>query len=972
MSDHCCCGAPATDLETCGCCQGVEPLTPLSTRNRPGLPEISYRVGTHGAFLETMKARLSSNDYPALAGLTSRESDDLSIALLDAWATVADVLTFYQERIANEAYLRTATERRSVLELARLIGYRPRPGVAASVYLAYTIDPNYTEETVIPAGSRTQSVPGPGETAQSFETSEDLKARAQWNNLRPRVARPQTESGIRAARLYLKGVSTNLKPNDPLLIAFRPDLAPEFFRVREVFPDSLADRTRVVLQGGSTLRDSTLTAKKSAGLIESLTAPPSVTFANSRKLPRDLRDQFGSGADSGQARGGILASNQASYAAVTTFSPVLRRTLATAAAQVGLLNPIRVYALRKSANVFGHNMPLDEKKPGEGPSVADSDTESESGPRILALDGEHGEIQPEDWIAIERFDAAGATGQNPAVRQVAKVANLTLGGDQSGDLAFFTTRAPRTTGDDGRTFTGEPVRSKSSVLTLKKPWRDPDEEAAALIRSTSVYFRTEELPLAEEPILEPVCGGVDDPIELDGFYDGLESGRWVVVSGEREIEGTSGVRFSELSMLSSVTQAVRSTQLDQTEPLGEKIHTFIKLAQPLAYCFKRDSVRIYGNVVLATHGETRRETLGGGVGSRPLQEFELKQSPLTFTPAPNPSGVESTLQVYVNDIQWHETETLYGLAGDERRFVTKTNDEAKTSVIFGDGRQGARPPTGIENIRAVYRNGIGAEGNVMAEQISLLSTRPLGAKEVINPLPASGGANRESRDQARVNAPLAVMALDRLVSVRDYQDFTRVFAGVGKALATEISDGRRSIVHLTIAGAEDVPIQTHSDLYRNLTGALRRFGDPDQAFRVDLRELKLLVLSARVRIDRDYLWEKLEPKLRAALLDAFSFQRRELGQDALLSEVFSVMQKVAGVEYVDVDAFGAVTEKNENRKPRSPAEIADAVDAIVETGPLVRVGVNPAVGAKDGVRPAELAYLSPLVPASLILNEVSP
>ena len=49
----------------------------------------------------------------------------LPIALLDAWATVGDVLTFYQERIANEGYLRTATERRSVLELARLVGYAP-------------------------------------------------------------------------------------------------------------------------------------------------------------------------------------------------------------------------------------------------------------------------------------------------------------------------------------------------------------------------------------------------------------------------------------------------------------------------------------------------------------------------------------------------------------------------------------------------------------------------------------------------------------------------------------------------------------------------------------------------------------------------------------------------------------------------------------------------------------------------------
>src|SRR5215213_2150650 len=119
-----------------------------------------------------MQARLSSQAFRVLAGLTTREPADTSLALLDAWAVVADVLTFYQERIANEGYLRTATERRSVLELARLVGYEPRPGVAASTYLAYLLDEG--PEALIPAGAAARSVPGPGELPQTFETMEDL------------------------------------------------------------------------------------------------------------------------------------------------------------------------------------------------------------------------------------------------------------------------------------------------------------------------------------------------------------------------------------------------------------------------------------------------------------------------------------------------------------------------------------------------------------------------------------------------------------------------------------------------------------------------------------------------------------------------------------------------------------------------------------------------------------------------------
>src|SRR5262245_7877773 len=136
LNEPCSCGRGCD----CGCCEGVEPITPQPVANRPGLDALSYRVGTHASFLETMQARLSSQAFPGLSGLRTREANDASLALLDAWAVVADVLTFYQERIANEGYLRTATERRSVLEPARLVGYVPRPGVASSVYLAYTLE----------------------------------------------------------------------------------------------------------------------------------------------------------------------------------------------------------------------------------------------------------------------------------------------------------------------------------------------------------------------------------------------------------------------------------------------------------------------------------------------------------------------------------------------------------------------------------------------------------------------------------------------------------------------------------------------------------------------------------------------------------------------------------------------------------------------------------------------------------------
>jgi PKD repeat protein len=521
-----------------------------------------------------------------------------------------------------------------------------------------------------------------------------------------------------------------------------------------------------------------------------------------------------------------------------------------------------------------------------------------------------------------------------------------------------------------------------------------------VVRSTTIYAQSEELALAEEPIDNPICGSDDasDPdayIELDGVYSELQAGRWLIVSGERtDIEtldpdnpdktvSVPGVRSSELVMLSEVVQRVaEADQVSQAggyhgyepEPVrGEKIHTYIRFDNKLQYCYKRDAVKIYGNVVKATHGETRNEVLGSGDGSKAFQSFVLKQPPLTYVAAPTPAGAESTLLVRVNDVEWHEEDSLADLGPTDRSFITRTDDYSKTTVFFGNGKQGARPPTGVENIKAVYRNGIGKPGNVRAEQISLLVTRPLDVKEVINPMRASGGADKESRDQARKHAPLAVLALDRLVSTQDYADFARTFAGIGKASASRLTDGRHQLVHVTIAGADDIPIEKSSDLYQNLVKALRKSGDPYLPIMVEIRELMLIVLSTNIRILPDYQWESVVTKIRASLLDTFSFERQELGQDVLLSEIIRTIQSVEGVAYVDVDMIGGVSEKDEAGEIRTPDEIAEEVQQMIENQketPEPRIQVKMARVEDGTIHPAQLAFLTPDVEATLILNEV--
>ena len=180
-------------------------------------------------------------------------------------------------------------------------------------------------------------------------------------------------------------------------------------------------------------------------------------------------------------------------------------------------------------------------------------------------------------------------------------------------------------------------------------------------------------------------------------------------------------------------------------------------------------------------------------------------------------------------------------------------------MTFGNGVRGARVPTGTANIKAMYRYGMGSDGNVDAGQISQLATHPLGAQGVINPLPASGGADPDTLSQARINAPLSVTALDRLVSVSDYADFCRVYAGIGKSSAVRLSDGRQLTVHVTVAGVEDSPIDMGSDLYANLLASLQTYGDPHQPVELAVRRVRLIVLAATVGLSSDYFWDDVAP-----------------------------------------------------------------------------------------------------------------
>jgi len=148
----------------CPCAQGQDRPT---VSNPPGLTQIAYRADDFTGFRQAL---LRPRTDETAIGTWRPAAGDLGLQILEWWAYLGDILTFYNERIANESYLRTATMPASVANLVALLGYQPAPGIAATGYVAAMRSAAHPNESlVIPAGMRLSSVATPGVAAQTFE-----------------------------------------------------------------------------------------------------------------------------------------------------------------------------------------------------------------------------------------------------------------------------------------------------------------------------------------------------------------------------------------------------------------------------------------------------------------------------------------------------------------------------------------------------------------------------------------------------------------------------------------------------------------------------------------------------------------------------------------------------------------------------------------------------------------------------------
>lgn len=492
------------------------------------------------------------------------------------------------------------------------------------------------------------------------------------------------------------------------------------------------------------------------------------------------------------------------------------------------------------------------------------------------------------------------------------------------------------------------ISARVTRLTLAKPWVG-NSVSLGEVRDVGVWTPGDPLPLEPVAVATEVSG---DRIELDRLHAGLDAGREVVVTGTRtDLPGASETPAAELAVVTGVEVVV--------DPVpGGTPYTALRLTAPLAYRYRRDTVRVFGSVVAARHGATRIEVLGDGRPEQARQSFTLSTGPTLADLVDG--GPVSSLVVHVDGLRYREVPFL---AEDTSptSYLTGLDQTGRTTVTFA-----APLPAGKGNVTTTYRSGRGADGNLGAHRISQLVSRPLAVSEVDNPLPASGGADQEGADSLRRRIPVGLPSLGRAVSVDDYVDLAASWPGVGRVTAAVVHNGGGPVVHVCAAGSAAAPLGPDSPVITGLQQTLA-MADPFTVVWVDPVELFVLAVRARILPDPDRTWDSVAAGVRDRLRAAFAYVERRPGQPVYASAVMRAAHQVPGVVACTVTGLALLS------AVPSAADVAKLAADLGQGPPAVLPLERGDRPGTDGAPapPAQLAFVDPDLDNLIVLEETA-
>ena len=844
---------------------------PRRPSNRAGLPRIAYRIGRYADFVEAIKRGIDA--APELAAWTHREPDDPGIALIEGAAILGDILTFYQEHYANEAYLRTAAWRESVAELVRLTGYRLAPGLGGRATFAFVVKGNdpVTIRAGFPVKADLADVPAPAD----FQTDAHLRAYphlSRFNLYRPRQY--ATVLGAGTTVLELQSVAG---ASDAFSLA--------------AFELKAGDRLMLIPN-------------------EAMWSVAGTPFA-SQQTPQVV--------------------------IVAKVTRILDRVVIDLDKPLALAwnSPARAYRLGRTFRHFGHNAPasLIINTPSSGTITGSSTTPTKFERYLYYTPSTYGyaaawytslaktdmplDIEVNDYAAGGTLIVQGRAhfvGHSTPVPFLVrrKVVALRAGAMQWGNLGGPSTILEL----DDQLITNPLVSYETGDI------RDLRFHE---VKSPALMLR---------PLAGAAAGAFSNGTSVLRFYGAAHEAR--ALAGRRlHFEHADGravdlVCTNHATDFSSTALAPRtwSVSFDRAPaPLRREEFDEVK---PTVAVYGNLADASQGKA-------EQEAVLGNGDNRESWQTFPVPKAPLTyFLSSDGVPPQKPELQIWVGGRLWSRVDSFFGRGPKEEIYIVREDAENRSFVQFGDGETGRRLPSGVGNVSAIYRSGPGARGPIKPGATPSAAERPNGFDKVTLAGIVSGGADPEDLGKAREAAPGKVQSLGRLVSIRDYETEILSVPGVVAATAAwDLHAGVPAVILRVLleAGRE----AEFSNVRATIAHAQRCRGPDRFPIVVEQARMRYVFIDVAYARNPTFKREDVEAAMRAALglagdtanerTGLFGLRARRLGEREYASTIEGRLQNVAGILWCKVTALGrfaaGVTDVATLLLPPSPRPLHD-------------------------------------------------
>ncbi|HEY3079224.1 MAG TPA: putative baseplate assembly protein [Chloroflexota bacterium] len=318
---------------------------------------------------------------------------------------------------------------------------------------------------------------------------------------------------------------------------------------------------------------------------------------------------------------------------------------------------------------------------------------------------------------------------------------------------------------------------------------------------------------------------------------------------------------------------------------------------------RSDGKLVYGGLPLRQSESVPLEAIGSSTGE-PNQRFPLSRAPVIL------DSLDVQVDAGAGFVSWDRRDNLLYHTDPEGRvtlsgaastdYYLQFDENGGAWVVFGDGQYGMRPPVGTNNVRARYRVGGGAAGNVPAGAIVEARTTIRLLDGVTNPAAAAGGADRESVEHAARFGPLAFRSGARAVTLNDFVSLAHQAGGVAKVRAR--SRGWNQI-DLFIAPEGDTCRPAPDDLKKRLVAY---FEDKRMVGTfIHIQDPTCVPVDVSVAVVSEYHYdpETVRQAVVAALGDLLAFRNVDFARPLYLSKIYEAVEAIPGVYAANVSRF---------------------------------------------------------------------